>query len=381
MHDAHTGRHDAGGEGDMGDGATKDPTGGAVDATAFYAHVEELLAAGERFALCTIVRLEGSGPRRAGAKMLVRDGGESVGTVGGGVLEAKTTQWAQEALQGGRPLCRSFALDLQQASDEGMTCGGEVEVLIEPFDGRMPAARGFFAQVVAVLTRGERSRLATAITGDGEDTVTEHFLLVGGEAVAALSGSGRTLPEDLLRAPVLRTPSLLERGSVRYFIDLLVPPITVYVFGGGHIGMHLVPLCHLVGFRTVVVDDRADFISRDRFPHADDLRAVPSFDRAVDAIPLGVAAYVVIVTRGHGGDEAILRQALRQRPGYIGMIGSSRKRGLMFNQLIADGFTPEDLARVTCPVGLPIGADTPEEIAVSIVAQLVATRAAQRGEG
>jgi len=160
-----------------------------------------------------------------------------------------------------------------------------------------------------------------------------------------------------------------------------VPPITVYVFGGGHIGMHLVPLCHLVGFRTVVVDDRADFISRDRFPHADDLRAVPSFDRAVDAIPLGVAAYVVIVTRGHGGDEAILRQALRQRPGYIGMIGSSRKRGLMFNQLIADGFTQEDLARVTCPVGLPIGADTPEEIAVSIVAQLVTTRAASAGKG
>jgi len=89
---------------------------------------------------------------------------------------------------------------------------------------------------------------------------------------------------------------------------------------------------------------------------------------------------VVIVTRGHGGDQAILRQALRQRPGYIGMIGSSRKRGLIFNQLIVEGFTEEDLARVTCPVGLPIGAETPEEIAVSIAAQLVATRAARRGE-
>jgi len=106
----------------------------------------ELLKVGERFALCTIVRLAGSGPRRAGAKMLVLDGGESVGTVGGGVLEVKTAQWAHETLQGGRPLCRSFALDLQQASDEGMTCGGEVEVLIEPFDGMTPAARDFFAR-------------------------------------------------------------------------------------------------------------------------------------------------------------------------------------------------------------------------------------------
>lgn len=364
----------------MGDRSAKGPTDVGGDAKTFYARLAELSAVGERFALCTIVRLAGSGPRRAGAKMLVRDGGESVGTVGGGVLEAKTTQWAREALQGGRPLCRAFALDLQQASDEGMTCGGEVEVLIEPLDGRMPGARDFFVRVAALLTRGEGGWLATAITRDGGELVTENFLLVRGEPVATRSESGRALPEDLLRAQTLLTPSLLERGSVRYFIDPLAPPITVYVFGGGHIGKHLVPLCHMVGFRTVVVDDRADFISRERFPQADDLLAVPSFDRGVDGIHLGAAAYVVIVTRGHGGDQAILRQALRQRPGYIGMIGSSRKRGLIFNQLIAEGFTQEDLARVTCPVGLPIGAETPEEIAVSIVAQLVATRAARRSE-
>lgn len=353
----------------------------ACDAADFYARAAELFGVGERFALCTVVRLTGSGPRRAGAKMLVRGGGESVGTVGGGVLEVKTTQWAHEALQGGRPLYRAVALDLQQASDEGMTCGGEVEVLIEPFDGRMATASDFFAQIVALLTRGERGRLVTAITRDGGDTTTENFLVVGGEPAATTSGLGRALPEDLLRASTPLAPCLLERGGVRYFIDPLAPPITVYVFGGGHIGMHLIPLCSCVGFRTVVVDDRADFVSRDRFPHADELRSIPSFDRALDGIHLGAAAYVVVVTRGHGGDQAILRQALRQQPGYLGMIGSSRKRGLIFNQLVAEGFTREDLARVTCPVGLPIGAETPEEIAVSIVAQLVATRAAQRGEG
>lgn len=365
----------------MGDGLKTIPTDVAADAMAFYARVAELLEVRGRFALCTILRLAGSGPRRPGAKMLVRDGGGSVGTVGGGILEVQTTHWARQALQEGRPLCRTFALDLQQASDEGMTCGGDVEVLIEPLDATTPAARDFFAQVVAVLPRGEAARLVTAIAVDGEAVVTETFLVVGGEPVAALSGSGRALPEDLLCSPTPLTPSLLERGSVRYFIDPLVPPITVYVFGGGHIGMHLVPLCHLVGFRTVVVDDRADFVSRDRFPQADDLLAVPSFDHAVEGIRLGAETYVVIVTRGHGGDQAIVRQALRQRPGYIGMIGSGRKRRLVFNQLAAEGFTLEDLARVTCPVGLPIGAETPEEIAVSIVAQLVAARSAQRGKG
>lgn len=365
----------------MGDGRERDPMDVAGDATAFYGRVAELLAVGERFALCTIVRLAGSGPRRAGAKMFVRAGGESVGTVGGGVLEVKATKWAHEALRGGRPLCRMFALDLQQASDEGMTCGGEVEVLVEPFDGRILAAREFFAQIVAMLTRGERGWLATAITRDGEDIATERFLVVGGEPVADVSDSGRPLPEDLLRAPAPMTPSLVERGSVRYFLDPLAPPITVHIFGGGHIGMHLVPLCHLLGFRTVVVDDRVDFVSQDRFPHADELVAVPSFERALDRLPLGEDSYVVIVTRGHGGDQAILRQTLRRRPGYIGMIGSNRKRGLVFNRLLAEGFTQEDLARVTCPVGLPIGAETPEEIAVSIAAQLVATRATRRGEG
>jgi xanthine dehydrogenase accessory factor len=362
----------------MGDGANRDFTDVAGDAATFYSRVADILGADERCALCTILRLTGSGPRRAGAKMLVRIDGEPVGTVGGGVLEVKTAQWAREALQRNRPLCRSFALDLQQASDEGMTCGGAIEVLVEPLDGNTRAARSFFARIVERLARGERGRLVTAITRDGESIAVADFLVVGGEIAAALSASGRALPEDLLRAPVVPTPCLLEQGAVRYFIDPLVPPITVYVFGGGHIGVHLVPLCRLVGFRTVVVDDRADFVSRHRFPHADELRTVPSFDHAVDGVHLGETAYVVIVTRGHGGDQAILRQALRQRPGYIGMIGSSRKRQLIFDQLIAESFTRADLDRVACPIGLPIGAETPEEIAVSIAAQLMATRAARR---
>ena len=129
----------------------------------------------------------------------------------------------------------------------------------------------------------------------------------------------------------------------------------------------------------MVVDDRADFASRDRFPHADELRVVPSFENALQGLPLDAGHYVVIVTRGHGGDQAILRQALRRRPGYIGMIGSRRKRGLIFEALAQEGIVADDLARVVCPIGLPIGAETPEEIALSIAAELVATRAARRG--
>jgi xanthine dehydrogenase accessory factor len=129
-----------------------------------------------------------------------------------------------------------------------------------------------------------------------------------------------------------------------------------------------------------VVDDREDFVSQDRFPQADELIAVPFFEGALERLPIGENSYIVIVTRGHGGDQAILRQALRRRPGYIGMIGSSRKRGLVYEQLAGEGFTPDDLSQVRCPIGLPIGAETPEEIAVSIAAELVATRAGRGDE-
>lgn len=354
-------------------------TGNTGEPMALYGRLVSFLSTDERVALCTILRLTGSGPRRAGAKMLVRTDGGSVGTVGGGVLEVKAARWAQEALSTGRPSCRTFALDLQHASDEGMTCGGEVEVLVEPLSERIPGVRGFFARVLDLLARGERGWLATAITRDGWDVCTERFLVAGKEAVASVSPLGRSLPEDLLYAPPPVAPSLVERGAVRYFLDPLAPPINVYVFGGGHIGMHLVPLCRLLGFRTVVVDDRADIVSRERFPLADELVAVSTFDGSVARFPIGETSYVVIVTRGHGGDQSILRQALQRQPGYIGMIGSRRKRGLIYEQLAGEGFTPDDLSRVHCPIGLPIGAETPEEIAVSIAAELVATRA-RRGE-
>ncbi|HEX7512943.1 MAG TPA: XdhC/CoxI family protein [Candidatus Methylomirabilis sp.] len=349
------------------------------DVMTFYERLVSLLAARERLVLCTLLRLEGSGPRRAGAKMLLRENGESLGTVGGGLLEARTIVWAEEVLRSGRAICRPFTLSLQQASDDGMTCGGQAEVLVEPLDGTSAATRDFCGEVLALLLRGGRGCLLTAIAEEGAGVAVEHFLVVEG-ACAAVSVAGRTVPTEIL-ASTVSVPTLAVHGTVRYFLDPLAPPITVVVFGGGHIAAHLVPLCHGLGFRSVVVDDRADFASRERFPHADELRVVPSFENALQDLPLDAGHYVVIVTRGHAGDQTILRQALRRRPGYIGMIGSRRKRGLIFEALVREGVGADDLARVVCPIGLPIGAETPEEIALSIAAELVATRAARTGRG
>ncbi len=339
----------------------------------FYGRLVDILADGQSVALCTVIRLLGSGPRRAGAKMVVRDRDVVLGTVGGGLLEAQATDWARDAQASGRAVCRWFALDRPAPSDSGMTCGGRAEVLVEVMDGRSPAIAGFFREVQRLASAGGRGSLVTAVRGEGDALTTARFLVSGGGTVASLPASAGPLPAAVPSSPA--GPALVEQAEARYFVEPLVPPITVYIFGGGHIGLHLVPLCRRLGFRTVVVDDRADFASRERFPDATGLVVAASFERALEDLDIDKESYLVIVTRGHGADAAVLRQALRRGPGYIGMIGSARKRGLIFDELLHDGVAPGELARVSCPIGLPIGAETPEEIAVSIVAELIATRA------
>ena len=346
------------------------------EAERLQARLAELLAGGERVALCTILCLVGSGPRRAGAKMLVRDSGELASTIGGGLLEARAVAWGREILATGGAVCRRFVLTSAEAGGDGMTCGGEVEVLVERLEGNRTGVAEFFAGVHHALASGAPGCLVLELRQEGDVVVPERALFAGERLVAALPAEGGPVPEDLFRtAP--HAPVLIERAGVRYFLEPLAPPITVIVCGAGHIAAQLVPLCHLLGFRTVVVDDRAEFASPTRFPLANRLVVVLSFTRALDGLPLGRDTYMVVVTRGHAGDLAVVREALRGQPGYIGMIGSRRKREVVFEALARDGCGPDDLARVVCPIGLPIEAETPEEIAVSIVAQLIATRAAR----
>jgi len=351
----------------------------AGEAERLHGQLARLLAAGERVALCTILRLVGSGPRSAGAKMLVRASGELLGTIGGGLLEARAAAWGREALATGVATCRAVRMSNADAAREGMVCGGETELLVEPLDGGQAGVGRFFDEVQRLLAAGAAGRLAVSLRPAEKGVVTARALFSGSRLLAVLPEGSPPVPDEVRRT-VCRTPVLIQRGSARYFLEPLSPPATVVICGAGHVALQLVPLCRLVGFRTVVVDDRADFASPERFPLADRVQVAPSLDRALDGVDLGPDSYVVVVTRGHAGDLAVVRQALRGRPGYLGMIGSRRKRQVAFEALAAEGWEPEELARVTSPIGLPIGAETPEEIAVSIVAQLIAVRASRREE-
>jgi xanthine dehydrogenase accessory factor len=166
----------------------------------------------------------------------------------------------------------------------------------------------------------------------------------------------------------------MEVEKQRFFIDPIFIPGTVFLFGAGHVSQQVAEVATLVKLRTVVLDDREEFANPKRFPKADQIIMLFSFDQAFANLEIDSDSYVVIVTRGHLHDKTVLEQALRTKAGYIGMIGSKRKRDMLYQTLLNEGYTQEDIDRVYCPIGLNIGGETPEEIAVSIVAELIKVR-------
>lgn len=176
-------------------------------------------------------------------------------------------------------------------------------------------------------------------------------------------------------APYPGKAELIAREDKYFFVEPLCNKGTVFIFGAGHVSQKVAILTGMVGFQTVVLDDRHEFANRERFATADELIVPSSFERAMDDLEINEESYLVLVTRGHAHDKTLLRQALGTKAGYIGMIGSRRKRDAVYEALLKEGFSQKQFERVFSPIGLEIGAETPEEIAVSIVAELIRFRA------
>jgi len=241
-----------------------------------YEEIVKLRKEGRRGAVATIVNVRGSIPSFKTAKMLVRDDGSIVGTIGGGCVEAEIWQTAREV---------TFNLNQDPKYDTGLVCGGALDIFVEP----------------------------------------------------------------------------------------ILPPSSLYIFGAGHVSINLYKIARSTGFEVTVIDDRETYANRERFPEAKEIIA-EDFDRAMARIDLNELAYVVIVTRGHRDDMRLLRWAVQTPARYIGMIGSKRKIITIFEELTKQGLAPKLFERVHAPVGLDIGAITPEEIAVAITAELIAAR-------
>ncbi|HZW92343.1 MAG TPA: XdhC/CoxI family protein [Candidatus Eremiobacteraceae bacterium] len=250
-----------------------------------YEQIVQLRREGRRGAVATIVNVRGSIPSFRTAKMLVRDDGSIVGTIGGGCVEADVWQAAREVMESEKSRTLTFDLNQDPKYDTGLVCGGTLEVFVEP----------------------------------------------------------------------------------------VLPPALLYIFGAGHVAVNLCKVAANAGFDPIITDDRSSYATQERFPAAREVRVL-DFDDATRSLEPNETSFIVIVTRGHRDDMRILRWAVQSRARYIGMIGSKRKVIGIFNTLRNEGVPAHLFDRVHAPIGIDIGAVTPEEIAVAITAELIAIR-------
>jgi xanthine dehydrogenase accessory factor len=250
-----------------------------------YEQIVQLRREGRRGAVATIVNVRGSIPSFRTAKMLVRDDGSIVGTIGGGCVEADVWQAAREVMESEKPRTLVFDLNQDPKYDTGLVCGGTLEVFVEP----------------------------------------------------------------------------------------VLPPALLYIFGAGHVAVNVCRVAANAGFDPIVTDDRTSYATKERFPDAREIHAL-DFDDATRTLDPNESSYIVIVTRGHRDDMRILRWAVQTRARYVGMIGSKRKVIEIFKTLQKEGLAAQLFDRVHAPIGLDIGAITPEEIAIAITAEMIAIR-------
>jgi len=212
--------------------------------------------------------------------------------------------------------------------------------------------------------------------------VPKLLLEVGAQSTGSLPGEKEiedTLAGETDRILKKRQPENIfykdrEGKELEVYVEPVMKEPVLYIFGGGHVSLQIVPLAARVGFRVVVIDDRPEFVDPKKFPDAAEVHEYP-FEGVLDRLQVDGSSYLVIVTRGHMHDRTVLTQSLRCDAKYIGMIGSRRKKAILYKKLLEEGFTQDELDRVYSPIGLDIGGETPEEIAVSIVAELIKVRA------
>lgn len=336
-----------------------------------------LLEQGEDVALATILTRSGSAPRTAGTRMVVRADGSIIGTIGGGIFEARTQQLADQVLKEKKPRVAEFVLRDDEAGRLGMICGGRVEVLVQPLESADDFCKELYRELVTALSSPKKVWLITQVPAVNQEDGDLRQCLVKEDRSMFPEALCKDAVELIARADPNQS-HVVEVGEQRFLVESLSHAGEVYIFGAGHISQQLAPLAKLVGFDITVLDDRSDFCNTARFPSADRLIVLASWEQPLEEPAISEESYLVIVTRGHAYDQTVLAHALKTPARYVGMIGSRKKRDAIYQALMAAGFKPGDLERVHSPIGLSIGAETPQEIAVSIVAELIQARTRTR---
>jgi len=350
-----------------------------------YSEIIRALENKEKLALATLITRVGSAPRGVGAKYLIKEDGTSLGSIGGGCVEAEVWQGAREVMKKGEGGVLRFSLTAEQLAEGGLICGGNIDIFVEPLKEEFIP---IYREIMRIKQKGGAAALATLISVDGVFPQGERLkalFKISGEKVGSLI-DGKELEQTILEEGTAllkeQKPKVIFLNSGREDtswkkMEVLLEPIlsepTVYIFGAGHISQQLSPLAKRVHFRVVVMDDREIFANRERFPEADEV-IVSEFEECFDRFSIDESSYIVIVTRGHLYDGFVLEQAVKTNARYIGMIGSKKKIRTLYQNLMEKGVPKEALNRVHAPIGLDIHSETPEEIGVSIIAELIKAR-------
>ena len=345
-----------------------------------YSEIIKALEKGEKVALATLITRVGSAPRAVGAKYLIKGDGTSVGSIGGGCVEAEVWQEAQKVMENGKGKILHFELTAEQLAEGGLVCGGNIGIFLEPLREDF---LNIYQEAARIRQKGGSAILATLISIEGDFPKWEGLKILmktSGEKVGSLLGGAELEKKVLSEGGVLlkeMKPKVLVLSNENRKMEILLEPVfsepTVYVFGGGHVSEQLAPLAKRVHFKVVVIDDREMFANQERFPEVNEV-IVSEFEKCFDQLYIDDSSYIVIVTRGHLYDGFVLEQAVKTNARYIGMIGSKKKIKTLYQSLMKKGISKEALKRVHAPIGLDINSETPEEIAVSIVAELIKVR-------
>lgn len=325
---------------------------------------------------CSLVETRGSTPQKAGAAMLVFADGGQVGTLGGGCVEAEVKRRALATLMSdgaAKPDLLTFNLDDNYGWDDGLICGGRMTIFADPL-GAASERGAYFQRFRHVVERGAGCTEAVPIQPAPDVPLGSRFLFdAAGSLVASLGAAApaKSVLDNLVS--LASRPRPYHKAGIAYLPVL--PRITLLIVGGGHVGLAVAKLAAEVDFEIWVLDDRETFASADRFPMAT-RRFIGDIGQTLVQLSseLHPSIYSLIVTRGHAHDEEALFHLATTPCGYVGLIGSKRKIKMIYDDLLAKNIPAATLQRVHAPLGLDIGSQTVSEIAVSIVAELIAVR-------
>ncbi|MBN1188471.1 MAG: XdhC family protein [Dehalococcoidales bacterium] len=338
----------------------------------------ELIEQGIPVVLSTIVNLEGSSPRHIGTKMLVDARGKFYGSIGGGPLEALVIKESRSLLLNGESRFLDFNLSGQNTNATGMICGGDARVFLNYFSSDS-ATLDFFTSFQDLIREGKSFYFLTHIKeSSGRLDILGHYILTpDGQITGTSPSSLQDIQKLEIEVHDMNSTEVLSSGNTKIVVDCIRKLKSLYCFGAGHVALPTAHIASMVGFKVYVLDDRKEFANVDRFPDAYSVRVIDDFNRAFEGLEIDGDSFIIILTRGHQYDREVLEQALKTRAYYIGMISSRKKRDVIYRTLMDTGVKKEELDRVYSPIGLDIKAETPNEIAVSIVSELISIRGKQ----